>query len=266
MTHIPVLYEDEHYVAVHKPHGLLVHRNPRDRRDKVFLVQLLRNQIGRRVYPVHRLDRATSGVMLFACHPEAARHMARHLATKQVTKHYAAVVRGFTPKTGAIDIPLTREVYQKSENDRAVAALTHYERLATIELPFAVRPFPTARYSLLRVTPVTGRTQQIRRHLRHLSHPIIGDKKRGDTHHNRLFRTRFNAPRMLLAATELHWRHPFSGEKMHTTAALSGAFRHIVLRFGWEDAVPASWIAPNSESDSESDSGSDLESAGEAVD
>lgn len=244
MTPIPVLYEDEHFVAVNKPQGLLVHRNARDRRDKVFLVQLIRDQIGARIFPVHRLDRATSGVLLFARHPEAARHLARSFAFKQVTKRYAAVVRGFTPESGVIDMPLTRDAYVKSEDDALVAAITRYERLATIELPYPVRPFPTARYSLLCVTPVTGRSQQIRRHLRHLSHPVIGDKKRGDTHHNRLFRTRFDAGRMFLAATELHWRHPFSGAEMNTIAPLTGAFRRVVLRFGWENALPAAWLGP----------------------
>ena len=245
MTHIPILFEDEHYIAVHKPHGLLVHRNARDRRDKVFLIQLLRNQIGRKIYPVHRLDRATSGVMLFACHSEAARHMARNLAMKKVIKQYVAMVRGFTDESGSIDNPLTREAYEKSENDVLVSAITHYERLGTVELPYPVGPYQTARYSLLRVTPVTGRTQQIRRHLRHISHPIIGDRMRGDTRHNRFISTNFDASRMFLAATELRWRHPFSGDEMITTAPLEGTFRRIVLRFGWERFLSASWLGPD---------------------
>ena len=223
---IGLLYQDDDLVAVHKPAGLLVHRNAHAGREP-FLLQLLRDLIGRRVYPVHRLDRPTSGLMIMALSPEAAGALARQFAAGEVRKAYVAVVRGFVPEAGTIDCPL------KSESGREAPALTEYERLATVELPVPVGPHATARYSLVRVEPRTGRTHQIRRHFAHIRHPLIGDVLRGDGRQNRLFREHFEIRRLLLASVELHFRHPARDLEMRLTCPPAREMLDLFDRLGW---------------------------------
>ena len=202
---IPILYQDEWYVACNKPVDLLVHRSGMAPRHQKTLLPILRDQLGQRVYPVHRLDRGTSGVLMFALSSEAAGKLSRLFEARMVEKVYLAVVRGWMrPVDGVIDRPLSPLPGEEPQE-----ACTRYRTLSTIELPIAVGPHPTSRYSLLEVKPETGRRRQIRRHFSGVSHPVIGDGSHGDSRHNRVFRERFHSTRLLLMARRLRFFHPF---------------------------------------------------------
>ena len=226
--HIPILYQDDQLLAVHKPPGLLVHRSPISR-DQVFLLQTLRDQIGRRVYPVHRLDRATSGVILFGLSPEAARALVDRFEARQVEKRYWALARGWVEEGGDIDHPVADE----EGNNLAQPALTSYRRLATVELPVAVDRYPSSRYSLVEVTPHTGRRQQIRKHFKHISHHLIGDTTHGNGRHNRFFREHYGIHRLMLLARELVLRHPYEEKTLRLRAEPEEEWRRLFTAFGW---------------------------------
>src|SRR5574340_392910 len=132
MTPLNILYRDERYIAIDKPAGMLVHRT-RIAEEGEYALQRLRDQIGQHVFPVHRLDRPTSGVLLFALDAEAARHMAPLFENHAIDKHYLAVVRGYTEESGLIDYPLQEEPHKPYQE-----AVTSYRRLATVELDIAV--------------------------------------------------------------------------------------------------------------------------------
>lgn len=240
---LAILYQDEHLVAVHKPAGLLVHRSWIDRRETRFALQLVRDQIGRRVFPVHRLDKPTSGVLLFALDAETARTLGHFFAAGKVEKSYLAVVRGIPPQEGVIDYPLS-ETYDRHDDPRARAgktpqsARTRFCTLATVELPFAVGRYPTSRYALVRALPETGRKHQVRRHFKHLLHPLIGDTKYGEGRHNRFFREHFACNRLLLAAVEMTLPHPAGGHPFTITAPLESTFARLLDSLGWRTAVP----------------------------
>jgi tRNA pseudouridine65 synthase len=240
MKELPVLYQDEQVVAVNKPSGLLVHRSAIDRRETENAMKTLRGQLGRWVYPVHRLDKATSGVLLFALDPESARVMTQAFADKTVVKSYLAVVRGYAEVSASIDHPL-RECPDKMTDRQADAdkpaqeAVTNYERLATVALPNAGGRHATARYSLVLATPLTGRKHQLRRHLKHVFHPVIGDTTYGDGRQNRFFRERFDCRRLLLHASEMTFPHPVSAQRIRIRAPLDDDLRTLFSKLGWED-------------------------------
>ncbi len=242
---LEILYLDEHLVAVNKPAGLLVHRSPIDRRETRFLLQLLRDQLGQRIYPVHRLDKPTSGVLLFGLSPEAAHRAAEAFAGRRVGKKYLAVLRGYSAEQGTIDYPLREEPERRAAKAPPVEARparTDYRRLATVELPIAVGRYATSRYSLVEARPLTGRRHQLRRHFKHLFHPIVGDTTHGDGQHNRFFRQQFGCQRLLLAATELSIIHPFNGRPLTVQAPLGDDFCTLLATLGWSDAVPRPWL------------------------
>lgn len=225
---LKLLYQDENYVAVHKPSGMLVHHNEFDRHSRAA-VQVLRKQFGKRVYPVHRLDRGTSGVMVFAFSPEATAALGEVFQARQVTKTYLAIVRGFLEGGGVIDKPITHPDTKQQQSARS-----RFQGLAKVTLPVPVGNYPEARYSLVAVQPLTGRQHQIRRHLRSLNHPIVGDTRMGDTAHNQLFRDRFQSNRLLLTAFSLEFEHPMTGEWLTITAPNDGEFLRLGALFGWE--------------------------------
>ena len=232
-----ILHRDEHIVVIDKPPNLLVHRSEIDRHETRFAIRILRDQIDQRVWPAHRLDRGTSGVLLFGLSPEIAGILARQFAAGLVGKCYWAVVRGHPPLAGTIDHALSRQrdAYEFSgerSSQDAQPALTHYRRLMHIELPVAVDRYPTSRYALLELEPVTGRRHQLRRHLKHIAHPIIGDATYGKGRHNRFFAEHFGCRRLLLACTSLAFDHPVSGEHVHAKAPVSGEFAATLARFG----------------------------------
>lgn len=215
---LQIVYRDEYLVAVYKPSGLLVHRSEIDRRETVFLVQLLRDQIGQRVHTVHRLDKPTSGLMLFALNTEDATRLSVDFQERAVSKRYVALVRGFMPRQGSIDYAyaLRYDSLDPATHDqtRKLEALTHYRCLQQLELAIPMGRYPSARFSLLELQPETGRKHQIRRHLKHLSHPIAGDTTYGDGRQNQLMREHFNCHRLMLCATHLQFKHPRTGEEM----------------------------------------------------
>ncbi|MEY3001813.1 MAG: tRNA pseudouridine(65) synthase TruC, partial [Pseudomonadota bacterium] len=195
-TPLKVLYQDEYLIAVYKPSGLLVHKSMLDKHETQFALQIVRDQLGRYVYPVHRLDKPTSGILLFALDEVIAKEMALLFRKGEVQKTYIAIVRGYTEDHGVIDTPLkqmldTKEQKQKGMTKEDQEAYTAYERIQTVELPFSVGRYATARYSLIKLTPKTGRKHQLRRHMKHIFHPIIGDTKHGRGEHNQFFRETF---------------------------------------------------------------------------
>ena len=211
---LTILYQDEHYVAIDKPPGLLVHRSPISR-DRVFALQTLRDQLGRHVYPIHRLDRATSGVLLFGLSAEAARRLVARFERQAVDKEYLAVARGWVDTHGLIDHPVADD----DGNGIAQPARTRFCCLARVELPFAVDRYPTCRYSLVAAYPETGRRQQIRKHFKHISHHLVGDTTHGNGRHNRFFREHIGIRRLLLMSHRLSFLHPFSGRRVTVAAS-----------------------------------------------
>ncbi|HYE36361.1 tRNA pseudouridine(65) synthase TruC [Methylocaldum sp.] len=233
-----ILYQDDSLVAVDKPAGLLVHRSDIDRHETRYAMRIVRDRLDRRVYPIHRLDKPTSGVLVFALDSDTARRMTELFSGGAVEKSYLAVVRGYTDETGMIDYALEEQLDRmtdaKARLDKpAQPAVTVYRRLGIVELPFAVGRYPTARYSLLRVSPKTGRKHQIRRHMKHIFHPVVGDTSHGDGRHNDFVRAHFGCHRLLLCATDLVFTHPHTGERLHVKAPLDDTFQSIVNDLGW---------------------------------
>lgn len=209
---LAILYRDPRLVAVYKPAGLLVHRTALDP-DRDVALQRVRDQLGGQwVYPVHRLDRATAGVLVFARDPEAAGELAAAFREQRVTKRYEAVVRGWIEEAGAVDRPLGPG--RRGGGGEPQPAHTDFQPLAHCELPIPVSRYASARYTRLALWPHTGRQHQLRRHMKAISHPIVGDTTHGDGAHNRLFRQHFAARRLLLWATRLELPHPEDGRQL----------------------------------------------------
>jgi len=233
---IEILYQDEYLVIINKPSGLLVHKSPIDKRETEFALQLVRDQIGQFVYPVHRLDKPTSGVLIFALSSEVARLLSEDLKAHKIQKEYIAVVRGYTKEEELIDYDLKVILDKKADRDRnqnkaPQEAQTYYQRVDTVELPYPVSRYPVARYSLVRLLPKTGRKHQLRRHMKHILHPIVGDTKYGRNEHNRLFREKFNSHRLLLHASKISFDHPITRELMVIEAGLDEVFREVICSF-----------------------------------
>ncbi len=220
---LSVLFQDEHLVAIDKPAGILVHRSRIDVQSSVFVLQTLRNQLGRRVYPIHRLDKPTSGVLLFALDPETASRVGTDFSERRVTKKYIAIVRGWTDDIGVIDYPLKVIRDRTTDGDKEIdkpaqEAISRYKTISRCELDSEVGRYETARYSMVEIAPETGRKNQIRRHFKHIFHPIIGDRKFGDRDHNAFFKQHLHSHRLMLFATELVVTHPIHGEHLQIKA------------------------------------------------
>lgn len=243
VNQIDIIYEDEFLVAINKEAGLLVHRSWLDKGETRFAMQLTRDAVGCHVFPVHRLDKPTSGVLLFAKSSAVARSLTEAFAEHNVTKQYLAVVRGFMPDQGVVDYALSFKpdaIADKfADLDKpAQEAVTHWQSLAQVDLPFAVsKKHDTTRYSLVRLTPETGRKHQLRRHMRHVFHHIVGDTSHGDGRHNRFFRAQYDCSRMLLHAQSLALSHPVTGEPLLIRAGLDDQWMRILEAFSWVDSV-----------------------------
>ena len=235
---LEILYQDDVLVAVNKPAGMLVHRSWLDRHETQFVMQTLRDQIGQRVYPIHRLDRPTSGVLLFALNSEIANLLCLQFEQKQIEKQYLAVVRGYVTGHGEIDYPLKVQLDKIadkfSQPDKAPqSAVTFYEGLQTVEMPYGVGRYATSRYSLVRLIPQTGRKHQLRRHMKHIFHPILGDTQYGDLHQNRALMEHTGCARLLLHAEKLTFVHPLTQRPMTIQAGLDAQWQNLMQTFQW---------------------------------
>lgn len=259
-----ILYQDEYIVAIDKPAGLFVHRSFMDKDEIYFALQLVRDQIGQYVYPVHRLDRPTSGVLLFALTKDVATKLSDSFANKSyqeqasvekraeiehlcfesdesvdIVKTYYALVRGyFAEPSGLIDHPLKEKLDKLgdknvSRDKPAQSAQSFYQVMQQASLPIKVGKFDSVRYSLVKVQPITGRRHQIRRHLAHLRHPIIGDINYGDNKQNPFFNDHFAFKRLMLIAKSLTFNHPISGEKITIEAEFDLQWQQVFNELNW---------------------------------
>jgi tRNA pseudouridine65 synthase len=234
MPLLDIIYQDDHLVAINKPHGLLVHRSPIASEASEFALQLLRDQLNRHVYPAHRLDRKTGGVLLFALDKEIEKLMQRQFSDNLVDKKYLAIVRGYMDDTGEIDYPL------RKENGALQEAFTRYKTLARAELDVPLGAHPTSRYSLVEANPATGRMHQLRKHFSHIFHPIIGDRTHGCNKQNKLFKEIWKLDTMLLHASQLSFQHPVTKTQIHIEAALQAEYVRMMTVMGWTNhATPA---------------------------
>lgn len=219
MTALSLLYRDEALVVVDKPAGLIVHRGWAQ--DEVTVLSLLRDLLGHWVYPAHRLDRGTSGALIFANTAEVAGQLGEAFAADRVHKRYLALVRGRAPDQALIDHPLAKEPGKpKMPSQTRMARL--FNAAVRNELTDVER-----QYSWVEAFPLTGRAHQVRRHLKHLSHPIIGDVRYGKSEHNHLFQRRFGLTRMALHAERVSFAHPISGELLEVCAPLPDDLRSV---------------------------------------
>ena len=220
--------------SIDKPAGLLVHRSPVDARETRFAVQMLRDQLGRHVYPVHRLDKGTSGALVFALDPATARDLSEAFAGTAVGKWYLALVRGWPDERGEIDHALrpVEDDVLPATGRPPQSARTEYERLETFEIPHRVDRYPSSRYALLRLRPQTGRRHQLRRHLAHLSHPVVGDSTYGKGAHNRLFARLYGVRRLMLACVRLELPHPVTQQRLRVDAPLAEEFAAVLRALG----------------------------------
>ncbi|WP_305373943.1 tRNA pseudouridine(65) synthase TruC [Photobacterium leiognathi] len=235
---LEILYRDEYLIAVNKPAGMLVHRSWLDSHETVFVMQTLRDQIGQHVFPLHRLDRPTSGVLLFGLSSEIAAEMMPMFAGRDMHKTYHAVVRGWIKEAAVLDYPLKVELDKiadknASEEKEAQPAVTAYEPLATVETDIAVGRYSTSRYCLVEMKPETGRKHQLRRHMHHLSHHIIGDVNHGDGRHNRMFREHYDCHRLMLHASRLQFAHPITGDPIDIRADIDETWQRVMSAFNW---------------------------------
>lgn len=242
MDPLTLIHRDDRIAVFNKPSGLLIHRSYIDRTETRFALQMARDLLGQRVYPVHRLDKPTSGLLLFALSPEDAAILTASFTAGDVSKRYLAVCRGIPSETGTIDHPLLEEQDRhdpyRQEGKDPQAAITSFRRLATVELPFAVGRYPSSRYSLVEAEPLTGRRHQIRRHFKHIFHPLVGDVNYGEGRHNRFFREEFNCSRLLLHAAELTIPHPADSQSVLFTAPLDSTFSGLINALGWSGRIP----------------------------
>ncbi|EOI3503583.1 tRNA pseudouridine(65) synthase TruC [Cronobacter dublinensis] len=240
---LEILWQDEWLVAVNKPSGWLVHRSWLDRDEKVVVMQTVRDQIGQHVFTAHRLDRPTSGVLLMGLSSEVGRLLSQQFEHHKIQKRYHAIVRGWLTDSAVLDYPLVEELDKIADkfarqDKEAQPAVTHYRGLAATTQPVAVGRYDSVRYSLVEMLPQTGRKHQLRRHMAHLRHPIIGDSKHGDLRQNRAAAEHFGCNRLMLHASELALTHPVTGEPLVIRAGLDDVWRQALAHFGWQAHLP----------------------------
>lgn len=231
---LPVLYEDNSLIAVHKPTGLFVHRSEADRSETNFVLQIVRDMVGGFVYPVHRLDRATSGIVLMAKSSEVAALLSQMFANRAISKTYMALVRGYSEAAGEIDTPLISARGRDKPDGHPFRepqdAITVFAREQRYEIPLVSDRYPTTRCSLVRIQPATGRYHQIRRHFNYVSHPVIGDSSHGDTRQNRFFASQCGCQRLMLAAVHVAFQHPVTEEFVDIHCAPDSSFSTVLQR------------------------------------
>lgn len=216
-NNIRIYFQDDHLVVIEKPANFQIHTPVvLAKQGKVVrknnIVILLRKQLEREIFTIHRLDRATSGVMMFSLSSEFAKLVQQKFKSKEVKKTYVCLVRGWTKDSDVIDHPLTKDL----DGGATLDAKTEYETLYRFEVPIAMGRYEKQRYSIVKVNPITGRTHQIRRHFKHISHPLVGDTVHGDGKHNRLWREKLKdaggeSNYLFLKAYAFQMEHPITG-------------------------------------------------------
>jgi tRNA pseudouridine65 synthase len=239
---LEILYQDEYLVAINKPSGLLVHKSMIDKDEIYFAMAMLRDQIGQWVYPVHRLDKPTSGVLLFALDSHTAKLLGEQFAAHTIEKSYVAVVRGYTDESGLIDYALSVKLDKMTDKNAAQdkepeEAVTAYRTLAQVELDLPLGRYEKTRYSLVQLFPRTGRKHQLRRHMKHISHHILGDTNYGRGEHNKLIRDKYGCHRLLLHSNSLFIKHPYTNEALVFQANFDLNFENIFKAFTWREIV-----------------------------
>jgi tRNA pseudouridine65 synthase len=222
-----ILHSDDDIALIDKPGGLIVHANRYARREP-NVVNVVGGRLQRRIYTVHRLDRGTSGLMLFALSSEAAGELSRQFRTRAITKGYIAAVRGHPPESGTIDKPLRLDTEDEEERE----ATTHFTTLATSELAIDVGPYDSAWFALVELTLETGRPHQARRHLRSISHPVIGDQSHGDRANNHYLWDRLGERRLLLRALRIGFDHPRTGARITAYAGIPELWQTALAELG----------------------------------
>lgn len=209
---LQILFEDNYMLAVHKPNNMLVHHSvmANNQLEEKSMVQILFDQLHEKYFPVHRLDRKTSGIILFAKDKKHVKQFQELFLSNSIEKIYYGLVRGFIPESGKIDSPVKGRDANIHKD-----ALTYFNRIQTYKIPIQVGPYELSRYSLVKLTPKTGRLHQLRIHMNKISHPLIGDPKYGDRFHNRMFEREFQNEAMFLHAKSLSFVHPFTKEAIH---------------------------------------------------
>lgn len=223
---IPVLYEDETVLVVDKPAGVLVHPHPMDPHSP-NCVDLVSQRTGRRMYAAHRLDRPASGLLVLCKKRELVEGFAKLFRERRVVKEYLAVVRGFVEGADTVDHPVRRQVHGER-----VPAETSYRGLVKTEMPHPVGPYETARYTLVWLELHTGRSHQARKHMHHIAHPIVGDRRYGDTAHNRFFAEELGARELFLRAWSLELVHPYRNTRLVIRAGLSPSWYATLSKLG----------------------------------
>lgn len=217
---LDILYLDDYLAIVNKPAGWLVHRTPLDKGESRFVLQTLRDQIGRMVWPVHRLDKGTSGVLVFALSAEVARTLGQAFEHGDaLQKTYHAIVRGWPADALSIDHPLKRMPDDmRGQREEVQSAQTRLRTVRRGELPIPQGSFPGLRWAEVELQPLTGRRHQLRRHMKHIAHPIIGDATHGKGPLNRAVAAHLGAGRLWLHALNLQLVHPASGTTVSVQA------------------------------------------------
>jgi tRNA pseudouridine65 synthase len=231
---IPIIYQDSYCIVVSKPNNVLVHHahHSRNKVDEDSLLQLLEKQGISKVYPVHRLDRKTSGILLLAKQKEYVSQFQELFMQHQIEKTYYGVVRGFAPAEKIIDSPVKgrdADVYKDAE--------THLKTLQTITLDIPVKPYDSSRYSLVKLQPKTGRLHQLRIHTNKISHPLINDAKYGDKNHDVMYEREFGWKNLFLHAGSLEFQHPFTGEHFHFKADFPNDWIELFEKFSWRNPL-----------------------------
>lgn len=246
MSELDILFEDEYLIALNKPSGLLVHPSWIAPRGTPNLASMLKEYFaGGSPYTIHRLDRPTSGVILFGKTKEVAQAMNLQFAERQVHKTYLCMVRGYVQEQGTIDYALKEQLDKiadkhANQDKEPQSAVSHFRCLAQAEIDMPLGRYEKSRYSLVEVKPETGRKHQIRRHMKHIFHPIVGDTKHGDNKHNKALRQRFGLDRLMLMATELSFQHPQSKQILQITAPIDQQSADIFCQLGWHGLFPES--------------------------
>jgi len=235
-----ILFRDDELLGVNKPAGVPVHGSRILEDQPETLIALVRLLEGGAVHPVHRLDRPVSGVMLLARSKQMLALMSQQFENREVGKCYLAVARGWTDPEGTISHALYPPRDERKPASIAREAVTHYQRIARVEIPVPVPPYPTARYSLLALYPETGRRHQLRRHMKHISHHLLGDTTYGRGDHNQVFRKELSCRRLLLHAWSLEFFHPDTQKQVLIQAPLDPEFQAVIEAFEWGDAL-ATW-------------------------